>query len=556
MNQSTMNTSRSVPVVLFPRRQHRLAAMLAVLWVAAPAWSQVAPTQIDSAALQRQEAERRRFLNEQAPPAAPAPAVIRDETREQAKPAPASGPKFMLQQVVFGESAFLSKDELAAIAARYVGREADFALLTSMVEEVNARYRAHGVVTARAVIGAQKIQNGVVRIDLVEARLAGVSVAGATYTSKAFVAEWFAPQQGKTLVVGDLEQQIKRFNRSGELQIEAGLRPGASVGQTDMLLTVREPKRLQLRAFAGNEGARSIGEAQVGFDAAVNGPLGLGDRASVYVSRSRGATSGTFSYAVPINHLGGRLTETYSDSVTDIVAGPYRELGISGRSKSVQIGVTQPLWRTGGWWFDLGATAGKTRSRNQVGALELSRTSILNQSLVASAAGTFEQRTVNLGLTVTHATEQSATGQERSFNLRQLSGSWAETMGAKQFALLRASVQDTSVVNLSPSLLFQLGGTGTVRGYEAGALSGDRGYLLNLELHRALRENVDAYVFADAGEVRTTGVPRQRAHSAGVGTDFQLGAKMRGNITAARALKKVMPDQSDWRVTGRVSYEF
>ncbi len=381
-------------------------------------------------------------------------------------------------------------------------------------------------------------------------------MAGNTYTSGAYVSDWFAPQQGRTLVIGNLEDRIKRFNRGGELQVEAGLRPGATAGQTDMLLTVREPRRYQFRAFAGNEGARSIGEAQVGFDTAVNGPLGVGDRASLYVSRSRGATSGALSYAIPINHWGGRLSETYSEGVTDIVAGPYRELGISGRSKSVQIAVTQPLWRAGGWWFDLGATVGKTRSENRIGGLDLSRTSINNQSLVTSAAGVFSERTFNLGLTVTHAKEESATGLERSFNLRQLSGTWIETMGAGQFALLRTSMQDTSVKILSPSLLFQLGGTGTVRGYEAGALSGDRGMALNLEFHRAFGAGLDAYLFGDAGEVRTAGVPHQRARSAGLGADFQWGAKVRGNITAARALREVMPDQSDWRVTGRISYEF
>lgn len=555
MNHLKANMSNSFPAIACGRRLRPLAGMIAVLWAVAPAVAQVAPTQVDPAALQRQEAERRRF-NEQGVPAPAKPAVIRDEVREAPKPAPVGGVQFKLSEVVFGDSAFLTRAELAAIAAPYIGREADFAVLTRMVEEVNALYRARGVVTARAVIAAQKIQNGVVKIDLVEARLAKVTVAGATYTSPGYVTDWFAPQIGKTLVIGKLEDQIKRFNRGGELQVEAGLRPGASTGQTDMLLTVREPRRYQFRAFAGNEGARSIGEAQVGFDTAVNGPLGLGDRASLYVSRSRGATSGALSYVIPINHLGGRLTETYSEGVTDIVAGPYRELGISGRSKSFQIGLTQPVWRTGGWWFDLGANAGKTRSANQIGGLDLSRTTILNQSLVASAAGTFPQRTFNLGLTVTHATEESATGQKRSFNLRQLSGTWIETMGAKQFALLRTTMQDTSVVALSPSLLFQVGGTGTVRGYEAGVLSGDRGLMLNLEFHRAVSENVDAYVFGDAGEVRTAGVPHQRARSAGLGADFQWRAKVRGNITAGRALREVTPDQSDWRVTGRISYEF
>ena len=524
--------------------------------IAAPAWSQVQPSLVDPGALQRQEAERRRYLDEQLQPARPSRAVIRDEQPTAASRPAAGGPKFILTSVQFGPSVFLRAEELTNIARRYEGSEVDFSALSVLVDEINALYREHGVLTGRAILSAQKIENNIVKIDLVEARLAAIKVEGTTYTRPTYVSNWIMSQQDQILDTGRLEDRIRRFNRSSDVQLEASLRPGASFGLTDVLLNVREPAHYQLRTFVNNEGSASVGREQVGFDTTVNGPFGIGDRASAYVSHSRGATSGFLSYAVPINHFGGRLTGTYNAGVTSVVAGPYRALGIEGKSKSVQLGLIQPVWQGGAWWLDLVSTIGKTFSDNQIGVQPLSRTNILSQAIGATASGAFEQRTLNFSFTASHAKQSTVTGLERDFNVRQFSGSWIETLGDKQYGVIRTTIQDTNSNILSPSLLFQLGGIGSVRGYEVGALSGDRGYLINGEFHRALTQAIDVYVFQDFGEVRTEGLPHQTARSVGFGSDLQWGSALRSNITAGYTLNQVQPDQHKWRITARVSYEF
>ena len=534
----------------------RLLVCAALLtWSATPAFAQLAPAQVDPGALQRQAEERRRYLEEQKL-RTERPADIDLAGPQAAAPVPSSGVRFVLNEVVFEPSTFLTQQDLQGIAASYVGREVDFAGLARMVEEVNALYRKQGIVTARAVIGAQKIENGVVRVRLVEARLEQIALQGAGYTRQDAVTGVFQDFQGRTLDTRVLEDRILRFNRGGELQVEASLRPGSSVGATDLLLKLKEPARYQARAFVNNEGPRSVGTAQVGIDAALNGPFGIGDKLSLYVARTRGATSGALSYAVPVNRMGGRLTASYSQGITDVVAGPYRALDINGKSKSLQLGMAQSLWRSGAWWIDLAGTLGKTRSDNQIGDLALSHTEIDNQTLGATATGAWDGRNVSLSVTATHAREQALATPERSFNLRQFRGSWVESMGGNNYFVLRGVIQDTNVAVLAPSLLFQVGGIGSVRGYEVGALSGDRGYLVNLEFHRALSDSVDASVFSDYGEVRTMGLVHQSVTSVGAAIDFQLQQAWQGNITAGRALKEILPGQSSWQVTGRLSYAF
>lgn len=542
-------------IFMYTPSRRILACALTLLWSAAPSFAQLAPVQIDPGALQRQEEERRRYIEEQNQ-RRERPAPVLEVPAEPAPAVPLSGTKFLLTDVLFSPSTLLGQEELQAIAVHYVGRDVDFAALARLVEEVNALYREHGVVTGRAVIGAQKIAHGVVNVTLVEAKLEHITVQGNSYTHGDYVSAPLVGQEGQTLDTRLLEARILRFNRASDLRVDASLRPGSSVGATDLILNVVEPPRYQTRLFFNNEGARSVGAAQAGIDTAMNGPFGVGDKLSVYLAKTRGATTGSLTYAIPVNSYGGRLTGSYNQGITEVIAGPYQALDISGKSKTLQFGLVQPVWHTGAWWFDLAGTTGKTRSDNDIGGVALSHTDVVNAALGATAAATWDQRSINLAFTGTHAREQALNKPERSFDIRQFRANWVESLGAASYGVLRAAAQDTNAVILTPSLLFQLGGTGTVRGYEVGALSGDRGYLVNAEFHHAPRPDIDASVFADFGEVRTAGVPRQVGKSVGAAGDFQLRGAYRGNLTVARTLNQVLPDQARWRVTGRVSYEF
>jgi hemolysin activation/secretion protein len=517
----------------------------------------VAPAQVDPAALQRQEALR--VMREQRPPvAAQGPAVVIRQEPQDAPPVVAmgAGVRFLLQDIRFGPSTFLKPEELRSVAAHFVGKELEFTDLTKIVAEVNALYRAHGISTANANLPQQRIQGGVVVIDLLEARVGQVEVLGSQYTLPSYVSSWFESELGKPLDSAQLEDRIKRFNRSSNIQMGANLRPGASFGLTDVLLELREPARFEFRAFANNEGSRSVGREQVGVDLTLNGPAGIGDKMSLYASHSRGTTSGALSYSVPVNRRGGRLSASFNRGVTDVVAGAYAELDITGGSKSVQLAVVQPIWQSGNWWFDVAGSVGQTRSRNEIGGLNLSDTYIQNETLGGTLSGSSDERSTTFGFTATHANATAGGAPSRSFVVAQINTTWVENIDPSSFALIRGALQSTGDLSLSPSLLFQVGGVASARGYDEGALSGDSGYVLNLELHRKLTEQVGGYVFVDVGGVKTKGLHSQSAHSWGAGFDMQASKALSGNITVGHSLKQVQPNQSRWRVTARTAYAF
>lgn len=74
---------------------------------------------------------------------------------------PESDAEFELRDVAFTESEFLSAAELERIAADYRGRPVRFADLNAMIGRINATYAERGIVSARAIVPPQTVEDGV-----------------------------------------------------------------------------------------------------------------------------------------------------------------------------------------------------------------------------------------------------------------------------------------------------------------------------------------------------------------------------------------------------------
>ena len=91
---------------------------------------------------------------------------------------PGGGPTFLLNKVVFDSSAFITQEELAAIAADYMGRKIDNLGMQRLVQAVNDLFAARKLLTAIAYIPQQDLADGVLRVAIIEGRLGAVKVEG------------------------------------------------------------------------------------------------------------------------------------------------------------------------------------------------------------------------------------------------------------------------------------------------------------------------------------------------------------------------------------------
>ena len=271
----------------------RLAWVLAGSLAGWPAYAQIVPPAADPGAIQQRQIEdeqRRRALErlERKPVTDP---LERPEVQKRAPKAAPKAIRFKVNAIEFSASEILAAAELEAIARDYRGREISLAELQELAERVNDLYRAKGVVTARAVIPPQDVSDGVVRIRLVEGRYGEISLRGNENTSAGYVTWRLGQTPGSLVDLEDLEQELIRFNRTTDAQLQAELKPGQAFGTTDLHLTIVEPPRHDLRVFIDNAGADSTGEWRRGITYLNRSLFGWRDDFTLSTTRSDGVES-------------------------------------------------------------------------------------------------------------------------------------------------------------------------------------------------------------------------------------------------------------------------
>jgi hemolysin activation/secretion protein len=536
----------------------RLALATLLALVAGGAAAQVAPDAARALdpSLQREGALRDReyFEQRQNPPETPSdePVIVGPERTDRGA-LPENELRFTLSEIRFSDSAFIAPETLDAIAAPYVGRPVSFADLNAMVAEVNAIYAERGIVSARALIPPQTIDNGVLRVRLVEGRLGELEIRDAEAIRRWFLEQRLPLQPGAVVDVPALRDALTWINRTTELQLQAALRAGADPGETDVVVSVSEPPRVSAQVFAGNAGAESTGEYRGGAVVDVYAPLGIDDRLTVYGVGSEGATSGLVAYGLPFNRHGGRLDLSYSVGEVEIVNGPFRDLEITGDSNSTGLTLTQPFLRGDRFWLEGFGGASWIESTTDIAGARLSDFEVTRYTLGVGMRGFGERLIWSLNQSVSRAESENLFGDVTRLNLFNGSGQLLLRVTDRFSAEARGAWQFTSEETAPSPLTFQVGGVSSVRGYPEGALAGGRGYYLNLEARYRWRDGLVPFVFADHGLVDDISPDRETITSAGIGLGWQYGRYLSGEIAWGQTFETVLPDQDEGRLHARIA---
>jgi hemolysin activation/secretion protein len=257
---------------------------LSVALPAGAATAPVPPPSVEPGAILQNQLQNRQN-NVPAPPPGP---MVSPPVLEVTPPAPmelpaAPGVTFQLNGITIDPSSFLTLQELGPLYQSYIGKDVALSDLQKIVDQINALYRAKGVATALAVLPPQRIENGVVHIQLVEGRVGTINIEGASLTSHDYIAQHVGVTTGQVINTDELAQALVRFNRTNQVQLQASLQPGASLGLTDILLRASEPQPFEVQAFADNLGVKSVGRYEGGVFYRANEPLHIGDHLDLYI---------------------------------------------------------------------------------------------------------------------------------------------------------------------------------------------------------------------------------------------------------------------------------
>lgn len=414
---------------------------------------------------------------------------------------------FLLRKVVTNPSNVLTAEEIAEVTAAYEGRIVSIDELFQLVEAINKLYADHQVLTAKAFLPPQKINDGLVEIRLVESRLGKMSIEGNADTSAPYISGHFSLQPGELLALDKLEEELRRFNRLNDVTIKAELHRGEIPLTTDCVLTVTEPSPYSFLLYADNTGQKDTGRERIGAVATVRSVLGRRDPLSLAANASEGTRALLISYSIPVNSQGTRLGASYNVNTIKVIDGIFESLDITGESSDVDLKLSHPLKISSE--VQIGAQAGFHWKKSTTDFDDVN----FFLTKVRSAYAGFDYQKIGEG-SVTFGRGEviggfDDFGGDRSFFKINLDLAYRKELSYGFGTLLRGAGQIADVHLLPAMEQFQLGGMATVRGYSEGIRLGDDGYLASWELYtpmpswkvldHPLGQMVKGVIFVDHG---------------------------------------------------------
>ena len=465
-------------------RSLRCATLAAVV---AGAWAQV-PSNVDPGAVHQQSSDTDQYydlLNRiQQNKNARKPA---DKVESQPPPSntalPNATQQFLLRRVeTTPQSAILSSADIAAITRKYEGRQVSMKDLDAMLAEFNAAYAARGYISARAVLPPQKVISGLIRVQLIEARLGKVIVEDNHGTKPAYFIDRMGSHPGDLIQVDDVNRTLVRFNATNDEKVKALLRPGETFGTTDLVLEVQPVPRFNFALTADDAGLYTTGRERVGGSETITSVFGYRDPLNIGGNWSDGMWAGLLSYNFPITDGGLRLGPEISYNSIRVRQSAVQKLALNGSFYDFALRLSRPLFAG-----ERVVLNGYLAPHFQESTLESQSYPISNIPVRSMEVGASLQISDAHGFFVANASTAAGdynAGRLDAFVKFDGSASRFQRLGKGFVGILRAQGQAkvADPTPLPPSQQFQIGGLATVRGYPEGSFIGDTGYSTSAEI--------------------------------------------------------------------------
>ena len=487
-----------------PTQRHIPRAALAPLFFVAVAQAQTTSNIPDAGSLRQQIEQPREFSLPQAvrPPKVTPPPEI------QAR----DGMSVKVKTIRFAGNSLLGEPQLSAAVADFVNRELDFAGLQRVADAVAAAYREAGWLV-RAYLPEQDISEGVVTVQVIEARFGGVRLEGeSSQRVKAAELQAFfneAQPVGEFLNANALDRALLLTDDLPGVSVAGTLAPGQSDGETVLVMQTTDEPFVYGDVGLDNTGTLSTGSNRLTASLNINSPGGRGELISVIGLHTEGSDYGRVALTVPERYNGLRLGASLSSMTYKVINGPGATAQVQGRSNSMGFDLNYPLVRSR--MFNLYASAGAenksfytqdtTGIRSDYESYSV-RTGLSGNRFDDLAGGGANSASVQmLWGRLTSMRQHSLLGTiDPNYHKLSYSFSRQQTLVGDHSLLLSLQGQHATQL-LDTSEKFYIGGAQSVRAYPASELGGERGQLLTAEWRWRVDSAWVVTAFVDHGRV-------------------------------------------------------
>ena len=478
---------------------------------------------------------------------------------------------FYLNRLNIEESKVLSQDELAIVKAKYEGREVSLNDLYEAVDAINRIYENRGYFTCRAFLKPQKIEGGVVFIDLAESTVGRVVLEGNRNTDKNYIRNRLPLKEGTIPSIHQLNKEQLRFNGSNDAQLRIVLKAGEAVGTTDYYITVKEPKNSSWTLFTDNMGSSLTSEYRLGLFYNNRSLSGRRNALMLGTVVSRGTAAVSAMYTHPVGRSGGKLNFSVNyNRVRQIKNTDITKT--TGHALSFGVGYTLPLSVTETFRSELSLDFRRQKSVTDCEVKKSGRPfSLVDDTVTDFSAGLamtqmwdravfYRKHTLTFGRSSSDSLFANDSKRSKKFAFYKFSMFYQKYYGRGQNFSIRLDGQYSFQNNLANSRLFYLGGMYSIRGYAENYISGDSGVALSLEYGLPISKDrkVRGFVFLDYG--RTFGESGESSDadrylvSTGLGVRAQLGNNVSGTVSFGFPLKRNFDGKVDRVSLVRVNF--
>ncbi|CAN5237624.1 two-partner secretion system transporter CdrB [soil metagenome] len=497
---------------------------------------------IDPAARMQDELRRA----DSAAPLMPALPRVAPAAPLQGPEAPMLAGTVLLNEVLFSPSELLDDAELRALAQPYLGREVTSQDLNAFLRAIQTLYLDKGVQTAVPVLPQQDLHSGTMRVLLVEGKRGAVKVEGASSVDPAWVGQWFDLAAGSVIRPEELERRLGVFNAASDYAAQAAYVPGTEFGRSDLLIRVPDTSMSQVWGLVDMPDISSGHATGTSLIAGYRRyPLGLrGGRVDIMTIVNSNAATLSLAGSLPLGQQGWRLgasaTGSRSRSTFESTNPDIPDLVINGVSSSMAVELGRHLPITAQQLLRLSGAVSQVKSKSTISGEVLSDRTVDRLTLAASTDWPARQpgdvSPASLRTSIT-----TARGPVNAYSFAEVAGMFAVRLGAAGGPLLRVNGQARLGTHNAPDVTdaWLAGGSNSVRGFDSGALIGERGHAVQLALYQPVTVNgfdsTEAYLFSDQARAQSNGSSRSIA-SAGAGVQFQVNPHLAVDATLARQI--------------------
>ncbi len=248
---------------------------------------------------------------------------------------------------VIGSTVF-SQEELAKVTAPFQNRSLATEDLERLRLALTLLYINRGYLTSGALIPDQDVKDGVITIQIVEGKLARITIEGNQWFRSGYLSDRIGLGATTPLQLGTLQERLQLLQQNPNLErVNAELRPGDTRGESVLNVRVTEANPWKGWLEFNNFQTPVVGAERGLATVAHQNVTGNNDPFSFTYGRSDGVNPiiDTF-YSIPFTVYDTTLTGFYRRNDFLVVEAPFNPLQIKSDAEIIGLTLRQPIFRT------------------------------------------------------------------------------------------------------------------------------------------------------------------------------------------------------------------